>query len=146
MPDDERPVPLEPVEHGHRVVDGLRDRERPVQRRGGEAALLVGGEANAVAQLGGQLVEVLEAQAWTAVEQENARSGSGHPAGQLAAARRDAERFAHRASLWDALGCLGTGCGSWEPVRPGARPNLLTDISRELTLERYVSYADRTSP
>lgn len=105
MTDHERAVPLEADEHRDRVVDGLRDREGPLEGRGLEPALLKGRDAEARAQLGGELVEVLEAQAGPAVEEQHPRPGAGGPAGQHAARRLESELLTpgHNARLRDAL-------------------------------------------
>ena len=80
MSDDERLLPVQAVEHGDRIVYRLGDRERSVERRRFEAALLVGGDPEFRGELLPEFVDVLEAQPGTAVQEQQGRSGAGEPA------------------------------------------------------------------
>jgi hypothetical protein len=87
VPGDPGVLPAQRVEHGDRVGDLLFDAEWALERRRLESALLVGRDAVALTDVGGDLVEDLVPEAGTAVQQQQGLALAFDPAAELTSAR-----------------------------------------------------------
>jgi hypothetical protein len=85
---DQRTRPLELVEDGHHVGEGLGNRERSLRCGGFKPSVLKGGNAERRLQLGGHRVHVLIAQGRPTVKQQDWRPLPSYPTTERPPGRR----------------------------------------------------------
>ena len=106
MTDEHGLRPPQAVEHCDHVIDRLAIVNGPAERRGLEAALLKARDAKTGAELVGEAVEVLVAQAGAAVQQQYGSAIADDPAAERAPGCLHGERLTltHRGEAYSSSG------------------------------------------